>query len=226
MNKMPSTSSLYKSVQSSAEGSRAQEKKWMHRKCHACVYWAKLNWNCWQLQMKPFLLAPHTFIKDWTINSSALYRMPAWLLLTWWNASLPGSASWRWAARRHPQEYAALPWLLLHAQKGPAINPQTFGSSQNASVFSLCCGSLDLSHSAPSVKVDQIICMCVHSPGWNLCCGTRLALRGQLDLLLCKVALPWPSSLFGVSTLISAFSYISFPFGAFSWERTLQRTSP
>lgn len=117
---------LYKSVQSSAEGSRAQERKWMHRKCHACVYWAKLNWNCWQLQMKPFLLAPHTFIKDWTINGSALYRMPTWLLLTWWNASLPGSASGRWAARRHPQEYAALLWLLLHAQKGPAINPQTF----------------------------------------------------------------------------------------------------
>lgn len=187
MNKMPSASSFYKSVQSSLEGSRAQEKKWMHRKCHACVYWAKLNWNCWQLQMKHFLFASHMFIKYWTINSSALYRMPAWLLLTWWNASLPGSASWRWAARLHPQVFAALPWLLLHAQKGPAINPQTFYSSQDVSFFALCCGSLNLSHSVLSVKADQIICMCVHSPGWNLChvwdqaCFKRTARLGSVQ---------------------------------------------
>lgn len=55
MSKMFSTLSLYKSMQSCREGSRAQEKKWIRRKCHACAYWAPLNWNCWQLQMKHFL---------------------------------------------------------------------------------------------------------------------------------------------------------------------------
>lgn len=73
--------------------------------------------------MKHFLLAPHMFIKYWTIDNSVLFSMLAWLFLTWWNTSLPGTASWRWAARHHPQDHTTLLWLQLHAQNDPSRNP-------------------------------------------------------------------------------------------------------
>ena len=60
---MFSAQSLSKDVQSSMEGSRAREEKWMQIRCQARAHGVKLNCNCRQLQMKHFTVSPHMFIK-------------------------------------------------------------------------------------------------------------------------------------------------------------------
>lgn len=122
---MFSTPSLYKSVQSSMEGSRAQETKWIRRKCHACVYWAKLNWNCWQLQMKRFLF-----------GTSRVYQiLNYWQQCTIRDACMVTSNMVEHKFTRHCQLGIsrrapatgiccfALLWLQLHTQKSPGLNP-------------------------------------------------------------------------------------------------------